>query len=434
MPPPMPSHPAPARTASRSRSALRSAPATRFGAVALLLVSAACGEDAPATAADPVTVVDSAGIRIVTNDLSRAPTVCTVAAEPRLVIGEREGDPTHELYRVFGGSLLSDGRLALVDQGSQQLRIYGPDGTLLSTGGRAGEGPGEFTNAFTLTRLAGDTLWVGDYRPWGFEIFDGNAGWVRGVLMDPRVPNSPEAMAILPGGSTVLASTDLAERDPNFGMRHLSVVLYGPDGMLVDTLARLEHGRYGQTVEDPNSVWLFPWFESFAEMIGFDGGLATAHGREPEVRFERLVDGRLEVERILRWTRIEPEVTNALVDAAIADLESRYAELDAAMRRDLLEPLVHEGRPVAEHLPAMTSLFEGRDGSLWVSRYPLPGGDGTRDWLRFDAEGRFACTLTTPAGLQVWEFGEDWIVGEREGALGVETVVVFDLTSARPAP
>ena len=121
---------------------------------------------APADAGPaPIVIRDSLGIRIVENDLTCLIETCAVSAQPRVTIGVAEGEEAYELYRVFGAARLSDGRIVLVNQGTQQIRFYDREGRFLSAAGRAGGGPGEFRNAFHLWILPGDTIAAGNYRP-----------------------------------------------------------------------------------------------------------------------------------------------------------------------------------------------------------------------------------------------------------------------------
>src|SRR5690606_11814210 len=127
-------------------------------------------------------VRDSAGITIVESILDRATPFCTVATEPTVTIGTTDGAPEYQLFRTFGAARLSDGRIAVVNQGSQELRFYDSDGLYLAASGGEGDGPGEFRNAFTLAVLPGDTLWVGELQPWSWEVFAPDGRWVRSVV------------------------------------------------------------------------------------------------------------------------------------------------------------------------------------------------------------------------------------------------------------
>ncbi len=267
---------------------------------AALFVTAACS-DHDSMVTDAVSVTDSSGVRIITNDLTRLEGVCSMAPTPRLRLGNRPEDPAHDLFRVFGATMLSDGRVALVDQGSQGLKFFSPDGAFLLASGREGEGPGEFRNAFLLWRLPGDTLWVGDYRPWEFEVFAPNGEWVRVVRPEPRYANPPPAYGILSDGRTVLGSEDVMARSPDFQVQPIHLALHDQEGILVDTVRTVPNGRWGKTVKEPNAPWLFPWFESFAKVAAQGDRLIVGHGATAELQVLR-VGEETGVETIIRWT------------------------------------------------------------------------------------------------------------------------------------
>ena len=67
----------------------------------------------------------------------------------------------------------------------------------------------------------------------------------------------------------------------------------------------------------------------------------------------------------------------------------------------------------------------GRDGRIWVRRYPRPRE--TTGWLVFQPEGDFLCHLDPVPGLQVYEFGTDYILGASRDALDIESVVMYEL-------
>ncbi|MEX2285379.1 MAG: 6-bladed beta-propeller [Gemmatimonadota bacterium] len=134
---------------------------------------------------------DSAGITIVDNDLARLPSTCAVSSTPTVTIGTSAGAPEYELHRVFGATRLSDDRIVLVNQGTQQIRFYDQTGQFVAQTGRAGEGPGEFRRAYHLWVTPGDSIWVGDYVPWQFHIFGPDGTHTRTVRPMPLYANLP---------------------------------------------------------------------------------------------------------------------------------------------------------------------------------------------------------------------------------------------------
>lgn len=402
---------------------------TRSHRISLLLLwvlVAACSKGGE-TGVTPITQADSAGVVIVSNDMRLLGSRCDVAAAPRLIIGEAEGEEVYQLYRVFGATVLSDGRIALVNQGSQELRIYAPDGQFLSASGREGDGPGEFRNAFLLWRLPGDTIWIGDYRPWAFEVFGPSGEWVRQVTPSPQYSNPPRELALLSDGRFIIGEQDRSRRAPTFELDYLHILLHGSDGGLIDTLQVMPHGRWGQTSDNPRSLWLYPWFESFAEFTGRGDRFVLGHGSEAELRVYAL-DPDPRLERIIRWSGLERAVRNSDVEAARQEVMDRYVDLDANRREALVAPRVHEDRPVAAVIPAFVSVQIGVDGAIWVEEYSMPGESPVSDWIRFDEDGLFSCRVIIPENFEVYEFGSDYILGKRQDALGIETIALYEFS------
>ena len=85
--------------------------------------------------------------------------------------------------------------------------------------------------------------------------------------------------------------------------------------------------------------------------------------------------------------------------------------------------------PAADVFPAFSYLRIGRDGRVWVLPYQEPGAE-RQDWMGFDRDGGFLCHLEHDhPRLTIYEFGADYWLGVQADQLGVETVVVYRLTT-----
>lgn len=112
------------------------------GVLALLL--AACGESRLADSG--VVVRDSADVRIIESSREHEFRSLSwrISEDPDLVIGVSEGAEEYQLFAVEGASVLSNGWIAVVNGGTQEIRFFDEEGQYIeSTGGR-GDGPGEF--------------------------------------------------------------------------------------------------------------------------------------------------------------------------------------------------------------------------------------------------------------------------------------------------
>ena len=108
-----------------------------------VVAHAACAGDAPPRSSAAI-VVDSAGIEIVTSDALGSDRRCALADRPTLSLGTVDGDEASMFFFVRGANRLSDGSLAVLNNGSGEIRIFTRAGTHLRSMGGQGDGPGEF--------------------------------------------------------------------------------------------------------------------------------------------------------------------------------------------------------------------------------------------------------------------------------------------------
>ena len=385
-------------------------------AFGLMLVLAACGSADGASSG--ITVRDSAGIEIIEHELAALDAVCRVDSVPSVRIGVAEGPEEYMFYRLFGATQLSDGRIVIVNQGSQEIRYYAPDGTFLRRAGRGGEGPGEFSNAFYIWPIRGDTVYVGDFRPWQFEVFSPDGEWVRGVRPDPPYVNLPGFLNVLADGQLVLAKEERwRSGEPGFVPESLTVVVHSADGARRDSLVRLENGYSGQP-RGPHSIRVGRFFESYAQVAAGGSTIVLGHGSRPELRVYDASQGPV-LRSIVRWPVPNRAVTPSHVEAERDRINDEYGN------PDLIDPTI----PVADSMPAFAWVVLGRSGRIWVREYSRPTDPDRRQWLGFDASGRFACAAAMPVAGTVLEFGDDYVLMKDPDADGVERVSRFTLGS-----
>lgn len=377
-----------------------------------------------------VAVRDSAGIAIVDNALLRLAAVCRVDTAASVRIGVSEGEPEYELHRVFGATRLGDGRLALVNQGTQEVRFYDSLGTFLGRAGRPGEGPGEFRDAFYLWNRPGDTLYVGDYRPWQFLVFDSQGNWIRTVRPEPFFTNVPDALGVLDDGQLVLGRQTVSTTgDTDWQLRHITLFLHGTDGTVRDTLGTYPNGRWGTVDNNPNAMRLSPLFESFTRIVAAGSRIVVSHTSRPELLIYTTEGGR-RLERIVRWTGPDRRIGSAELDAERRRTTEQYKDMEPGMRSRLVEPLLSEKRPIADEFPAFSRLALGRDGRIWVREYRRPTMPAVQRWVGFDSQGRFLCRTEFPFRMELLEIGSDYFLVKDQDEEGVERVLQYRI--ARP--
>lgn len=83
---------------------------------------------------------------------------------------------------------------------------------------------------------------------------------------------------------------------------------------------------------------------------------------------------------------------------------------------------------VPDTVPVYGEMSVDRPGHLWVERIPAHADpDAPTEWDVFEPEGRFLGTVELPPGLQLFEIGEDYVVGLRRDELDLEYLLLLPL-------
>lgn len=384
---------------------------------------AACSDN-PSTTPSSTTTTDSAGIEIVTSDPWNPEARCTLADNPTLSLGTTEGDGPHILFQVLHAARLSDGSVAVLDGSSGEIRVFSETGEHLRSMGRRGEGPGEFRGPWLFWVLPGDTLWASDYIPWRFNVFSADGAFSRAV--------QPQDFSLWVGVRGGLlddgTSVNVTQAPPRAGggvqgtpIDYLAIA-HAPDGTVLDTLATLPAGRL---VSLPDSDWggfLPPLFDPSSLVAARSSTVAMTTAREPEVR---LLDGELQLRRIVRWSEPDREVTDAHLQAYREDYIDQFGGPGSQGWSAGNDAYISDLRPVSESFPTASDLTIGSDGRIWLKRYERPREETS--WMAFDANGGFSCHFRPGPELTPFEFGADYLLGLHRDELGVERVVMYEL-------
>ena len=80
-----------------------------------------------------------------------------------------------------------------------------------------------------------------------------------------------------------------------------------------------------------------------------------------------------------------------------------------------------------EWIPAVFDLVSNEAGELLVRRTMTRERTVPSRWDAFDAEGHFAGSLELPPRFRVWDFGSDYVLGERRDDFDVPFVEMLEL-------
>jgi hypothetical protein len=374
------------------------------------------------------TVRDSAGITITENPMAGVPGGggWSVASEPDLVIGSLDGPEAEQLYRVRGAARLPDGRIALGNEGSHEVRFFNPDGSFSHSVGGEGEGPGEFS-AVLLAGLWGDTVVVIDRRQKRVSLLHPAGGFVRSFNVADGVVTYPLTGWAFSTGSVLLQDLPMDEAGGFADGFSRSPVPYrscDPEGEALTDFGRLP-GSENVTVTRRTDHGIATMVSSVP--FGKDPQMTVAgdhlyFGSHDGYQIDVFTsEGRLQ--RILRVAHEPVPVTEADFSAFVEEEVGAVSDEDQARsrRRDL------EAMPRVETLPPHGALYADTEGYLFVEDYVMPG-DERKDVTVFDPEGRMAGSFELPVGLEVLEVGSDYLLARYRDELEVEYVRMYRLT------
>jgi hypothetical protein len=418
------------------------------GPVLLALLAAACGEPAANRPAAYVNVRDSAGIQIVENGplASVDPAWAVVDTTNRLRIGLVDGEEAYLFERITAAIRLSDGRIAVADHGTAEIRFFDVDGHFLYRTGGKGGGPGEYVNFSRFYPLPADSFLVVDWEGgrWHFAGPDGVPGWSREA---PRQATS--ASGVGPryrlqetyADGTMLVSRAAPDDCPS-----------SPDVPVLCTrwIHLLRVDREGELLADFGVV---PAGQQYSERIPSGSIASISHfygqGRWGVAgmrtwaavgdRFEFRVHGPDgDLQRIVRVGEPPRPVGNP----RFADSPERDASSTAEERRSRSNfYAAMERAPKPLHYPFFDDAVADDAGNLWVrltTSLSSSLDDGQR-WAVIDSTGVLRGTVRTPSirarGLgsyTVPQFGDDFILFATRDSFQIPVVDLYPLVRQAP--
>lgn len=420
----------------------------RFLAVAPLVLNG-CAPDATPPA--PI-VRDSAGIEVVDNPqpVWTGETAWRIDPDPVLEIGVMDGRPEYLLSNVEAALMLADGRIAVADRGSSQVRFYDRTGRYVGSFGREGDGPGEFRYIRDLGRCGGDSLFVFDLQ-FDATVLTPTLEYARKVWpFNPVQPTRrPYALACAPNGHFAAIGWGRRDGPPPLGFHRAEAPAWvlapawladgkaavaeadggpRPRAGAVDTFpgglgVRAELGSFlsSERIGHRNGSGPHP-FGRASSLAVDETGLYIGTGESGEV-LRYSLNG--ELQRIVRWPAgdlgIRPEDLEVYRQEQLADVA---AEDRPAVERTLRE------MPLPEAFPAYVRLELDPDGNLWIEGLRRPG-TVQRRWTVIGRDGAWLGSVVSPTDLVITDIGRNEILGVARDGLGVERVRLVRLH--RPA-
>ncbi len=284
-----------------------------------------------------------------------------------------------ETENYFFGSIqdldvTSEGRMVVLDGEATHLKVLRPDGTLIDTVGREGQGPGEFQFPTTVEVARGDSMYVFDADPDRLTVFSPlpSPSLARAVTISrEQGPRGTDAWGSF-GTVRVLGDTLAARFHPYHareeGYRNPAPAtwrLMSETGVLGDTLLHERRKHISISFEGQGvGVEALPFDRSTLEAVGPDDHFYYGWTDSLQIQATAL-DGTTEVLADVSTTPVP--VTDADRDSALAPIE----------RTDIRQQFADA---MPDTKPTFTALVIGDDGRLWIQRPAQTAESATVPW------------------------------------------------------
>jgi len=315
------------------------------------------------------------------------------------------------LYKVRGATRLGDGRLVVLNAGTEQLLLFTPGGEPTAAVGRRGGGPGEFVGPDWLGRAGGDTLLVWDTRLNRLSFFHAGS-----FLRSLTLPGRPSVRGRFPDGSLLVRPVALVKVSGD-GLVKRDSLSYERLDLVQEATTTLVTGLSAEWVDAKTGPYDLP-FGHGDMFVAHGPSLVGGDTGQPAIRFYDLA-GRLH--RIVTWA-------SPAVRVSSEDRRRVWAHWSQSRPgRDARPPEMGAVRP------RFSAIRSDSEGWLWVREYRAPWEESA-SWLLFDPVGVRRCRIETPGNLTVLEIGKDYLLGRLEEEDGEESVALFGLRRQTEQP
>jgi hypothetical protein len=311
---------------------------------------------------------------------------------------------------------MTDGRIVVLNGGSQELLFWGPDGEFRYAVAGPGRGPGEFVNPTWLGHSA-DTLFVWDTGQMRLSVFD-----EAGALLTShqvQVDNGDDVPQSIGGrfddGSFFVRPGQLVFFGDQTGVVRFPQT-YGRYDLETRRLDRLVNGRGPETVVGEGAIYELPFGKTH---------MAVAHGSvvvagDNGTTAIRYYDTKGRLVRVVKW--LSPPIAVTTRD-------------EAAFHQYAAKTFPAFARPprtarFARERPRFSAIKSDPSGWIWVRPFAADW-ESPAEWLVFDDIGMLRCSVEVPA-RKVLGIGEGHILGLQRNEFGEETVQVFALARRLP--
>jgi len=316
---------------------------------------------------------------------------------------------------ITGLDVTSDGRIVVADREASHVKVLRPNGTLLDTLGRAGEGPGEFQMIGSQQVARGDSLYVYDLMQSRVSVFGPASphAFERSILISQKKGRIGEVW-VSDTGFLGKHLTNAPTTDPT-EPQHAPIRRFGPDGTARDSIARWRLGQMAvhQYEEGGFTAESLPFGRDMVLSFGPDQQLYTGWTDALTVKVYRS-DGAVDT---VASIPTEPQpVTQADRKAGLNDID------DDKLRKTAKKHL-------PDTKPAFTDLVVASDGRLWVRRPADSPQAETVPWWLLDPDSKTIQKTRLPRTVDLHVVQDRHAYGTTTTEQGAPAVVRYQIES-----
>lgn len=332
-----------------------------------------------------------------------------LALEKELQVSETE---SYFFGSISDLDVTTEGQMVVLDGEATHLKILRPDGTLIDTLGREGQGPGEFQRPRSVDVARGDSVYVFDVLPDRLTVFTPppSAERARSVT----VPGDRGAVTKVQVLGDRLAGRFTPGYTRKEGLRRPSPATWRvlrETGMPGGPLLKAQRRKVATSFKGSGAAIAYlPLGRVTRVAAGADSRLY--HGLTDSLRVRATsLDGTTEA---VATVPADP------IPVTEADRDSALAEVEADIRRPIEAAL-------PETKPAFTDLVVADDGRLWMER-PAKGPDAeTVPWWVLDPETKTIRELHVPSAVDLRVVQDGYAYGSTTTDTGAPAVVRYTI-------
>lgn len=332
------------------------------------------------------------------------------ALEREITIGSLD-DPAQSLTATENLVVDEDGRIYVGQRMEKEVKVFSPEGELLHTIGRGGEGPGEFSRPGKVGWL-GDTLWVSESRFPKVSFFQKDGTFVRSqvvrkdYLEEHFTPSRIDG--VLSDGSFLAPTTASGRLVLGGTISEFPYVRLDGEGKVMAKLAMMAMGNSllrvpvsgGREVALPHPLPTRPLvaLSPQADEILLMDRVPSMEDEALRMRLHKITaEGDTVFTRDIPCTALN--IPSDYEDSVALPIARKLAETGAPGNTQTFLPAVKEALDLASNSPLALQMTVAAKGEIWVQRN-VPGAPEDQ-WDIYSKDGHPLATLSAPPGTKI---------------------------------